>query len=101
MSNLYNIRDHKTGTTFEGMELKIEVNGAKPELSSVSMSLTGRLGGAYTLSTAGGISILGAGLVMIDKQLISWTVDTYRFVMTFTLSTGEIKRWMEGNWRII
>ena len=103
MANYFNIADHQTGTTFEGMSFHVEVNGVPCDLdgASIVMTLTGREGGIYTLDSGNGITILGAGEFVIDKQLISWAVDRYTYEMVFTLGNGDIKKWIKGNWRIV
>lgn len=107
MTQQYNFPDHITGTTFNGVQFTIKVNGAPINITDVSITFIG-LKGTYQMGSGGngsgsGITITDAanGVFKIDNQIINWKVGDYTCNIITTRSNGDKKAYIKGKWKII
>ena len=91
------------GDTFTGYEFTVEVNGSALDLTDAVIVLTLDNGmGSLTTVGSGGLTITGVatGKVKIDKQVINFPAKKHHYEMTFTLSSGDVKTYIEGPWLV-
>ena len=104
MADTYDFPDHESGDTFEGVTFTVTVNDAVLNLTDATIVATFSANGkTYTPSTTGGeltITNAVAWIFTFDKQVISYCPATYSYEMVFTLSTGDVKTYIEGTWKI-
>jgi hypothetical protein len=105
----YNLRNHKTGDTFDGAEFTISLNASPLDLTGATIETIVKRGDcngqvALTLSTAtaGQMTITNAsgGVFQIDEQIISLPAATYYYEIKFTLADSSVKTYISGTWTI-
>lgn len=97
---IYNFKDHKTGTTFNGVDFALTINGRR---KSIAGALIEFIFDTKTFSTTnGGVSITDAinGKFRFNKQIITLSIGRHKYNMKITFPDGTIKIYMEGQWRI-
>lgn len=108
----YDIPAHITGDTWGGIPtLNISEDNLAIDLTNASLSMFVR--SVYNLASPklltlttqnSGISILSpasAGNITIPERIIDIPVGNYSWGLTATLSSGKIKTYYTGNWKII
>ena len=100
----YDFPDHEKGDTYEGSTFTVLVNGVALDLTDATISVK-LWGGSdtYTLTTTDGeltITDAANGVFTVDEQVINFNARTYCHEFTFTLSTGAVKTYIKGTWKI-
>ena len=101
----YDFPDHESGDTFGGVTFTILVNAVALNLTGAVIVGTFKAGGkTYTASTTNGaltITNAAGGIFTYDEQVVSYSPATYSYEIVFTLSTGAIKTYIQGTWKIL
>lgn len=103
----YNLSDHRSGDTFDGVDFTITVNAAPLDLTGATITMTIKKDTckgpvALTLTNGSGLTITDAanGQFEIDEQIISLPADTYYYEITFLLADSSVKTYISGYWTI-
>lgn len=103
----YNLSDHKSGDTFDGVDFTVTVNAAPLDLTSATIAMIVKKDScqgqtALTLSIGSGLTVTDAvnGVFEIDEQIINLSPDTYYYEITFTLADSSVKTYISGYWTI-
>ena len=97
MAAIYNFRNYKSGTTFDGVEFTINVNGTVLDISGVVIEF--KFGNKTPLSTSNGkVTITDAanGVFEIPEQILPYSAGTYNYICIFKFSNGEEKEYLKG-----
>ena len=97
----YDFPDHERGTTFNGVQFQLIINGiAKPLTGAViNMQIAGRV-----FSTSSGELVFSDavnGKFQFKKQVVTLSPKTHDYEMEFIFSDGDIKVYQKGTWKII
>lgn len=106
----YNFPDHRRGTTFDGVEFAVTVNGAALDLTSAVIEMAFRRDPDYPdlppqllLSTTGSslaVTDAAAGEFQVYPFLVGLEPGKYYYDAKFTLPGPLIKVYIEGTWTI-
>jgi len=113
MATTYNFPDHVRGDTMEKVSFNVTVNAVALDLTSaiIKMDLRkasdrevtdGTLLKNFTTVASGGITITDAanGEFEIDEQVVDVIPGTHNYDIEITLSGGEVKTYISGDWTI-
>jgi hypothetical protein len=96
----YNFPDHKRGTTFNGVQFELIVNGVAKDLTNciISMSITGKI----FSNTTGEIVFSDAvnGKFQFKPQVVNLSPKTHSYQVKFIFPDGKSKIYLKGNWKI-
>jgi len=101
---------HIKGDTFNEVPFELKINGSavnltgatiKMQLKKCATDVTPAL--SLTSASSAGITITNAasGLFKINEQIINIEAYNYVYDMQFTLSSGEVKTYINGSFLII
>ena len=93
------------GDTFLGFQLTVLVNGTPLNLTSASIIMTVDVNGTpVVFSTGNGklvITDATHGIFEFSKQIVDfWSYGNFPYEMTFRLSNGDVKTYINGSWTI-
>ena len=109
----YQLRDHKTGDTFESVSFTVTINSFPLDLTGATLTMgvyrdnnsnlegiKGQL--VLSLDTTDGLTVTDAanGLFEIDEQEISLPAGRYYYEIIFDLADGSKKTYIWGCWTI-
>lgn len=103
----YNLSNHKSGDTFDGVDFTVTVNAAPLDLTGATITMTVKKDSCkgqtvLTLTNGSGLTVTNAanGQFEIDEQIINLPADTYYYEITFTLADTSVKTYISGYWTI-
>lgn len=97
---IYNLPDHHSGDTFEGVQFDVAINGTAANLTgaTITMSFTRT---STVLSSPSQIEISTTpGRFIIRKQIISLTPGIYEYKIKIAFADGSTKTYIKGTWKI-
>ena len=102
------MKDLVRGTTYNGAEFTVTVNGQPMDLTGATIKMELKLFKESepdkTFTTADGsmtISATTPGVFYITPQIIDIPAGNYRFDIRFFFLDGTIKTYCEGTWKIL
>jgi hypothetical protein len=97
----YNFKDTKSGVTFPGVQFQLIINRVAKDITGAVITMV--VGGTKFSTDNGGILITDAltGKFQFKKQVINLTKGVYPYEIIIVFANGDIKTYLEGNWRII
>ena len=100
----YNFPDHEKDDTYEGTTFTVLVNDVALDLTdAVIQAKFWKNAFTYTFSIATGeLTLVDAanGVFTLDEQIITFNSGTYCHEFTFWLSSGDVKTYIKGTWKI-
>ena len=96
----YNFPDHKRGTTFNGVQFELKINGVAKSLigAVINMNVAGKV-----FSTSTGELVFSDavnGKFQFKKQVVNLSFKTHPYNIEFIFSDGEEKIYLSGFWKI-
>jgi hypothetical protein len=97
----YNFKTHKRGTTFNGVQFTLSINGVVKDLtgSVITMYIDNK-----TFSTTNGAILVtdaAGGKFQFKKQVVTLSPKTLPYYVTFVFPNGDNKIYLEGTWTIL
>ena len=95
----YNFPDQKHGTTFNGVQFELKINGVAKDLSNSVIRM--EVDGTIYSTSAGELTFSDAvnGKFQFKKQIINLSPRTHSYVMRFIFDDEE-KVYLSGTWKI-
>ena len=96
----YDFPDHERGTTFEGVQFELIVNGVVKSLvgAVINMDIADKVFSTITGELL--VTDAAGGKFQFKKQIVSISPKNHPYEITFTFSDGSIKTYIEGYWKI-
>ena len=107
MAKLYNFPNHESGDTFPGVTFTVNVNSTPLDLADSDIIATFQhtisADVSYILSVGNGRLIIddNDGIFSLIEQIIEFIPGLYSYEITFQLSDGSIKTYIQGTWKIL
>jgi hypothetical protein len=104
----YNIPNHTSGDTFNGVEFEVLVNTLPLDLTGANIIMKLRqnnnINAYYELNVANGnitITFPLLGKFTIDQQIINFAPAKYNYSIELHLANGNTYTYIQGSWTII
>jgi hypothetical protein len=96
----YNFPDHKRGTTFNGVQFELIINGVAKNLTGTVINMN--IAGKVFSNTTGEIvfSDITNGKFQFKAQVINLSPKTHNYSIKFIFPDGKSKIYLKGNWKI-
>jgi len=102
----FNLPDHVSGDTFDGMRFVLTLNDVPMDITDAVIVLTA-VGESDTIvldndAVTPEIAIIDApnGIFEISKQIITGISTSYTYSIKITFDSGDIKTYIYGGWTI-
>ena len=99
----YNFPTHKRGTTFNGVQFELKINGTARDLtgSKITMVLDGNNEAFSTVTGEIIFSDAANGKFQFKKQVVNISPKNHSYEMQFVFGDGEEKVYLSGYWKIV
>jgi hypothetical protein len=108
MPETLDFKPHKSGDTFSGRQISIQVGSYSANFTNATIKADFRQDSpegevALSLSVGSGITIINAntGTFQFDAQIIDLTAGLYFYDVEITFQDGRVKTYIEGTWLIL
>lgn len=100
-----NIPEHPSGDTFNGVIYSIKENNVALNLTGFTAKFRATLINDRDINNVKEIALVAedlvAGKMKLPKMKIDWAPGVYKYEVTFTYPSGDVKTLIRGNWSII
>jgi hypothetical protein len=96
----YTFPPHKTGTTFNGVDFQLVINGTAKDLTGAVINM--EIGGEVFSTATGELVVINAqdGKFQFKEQRINLPPFRYNYEIDFLFTGGIKKTYLTGTWKI-
>jgi hypothetical protein len=96
----YNIKTHKSGDTFPGVQFQLAINGSNKSLDGAVINMKVGIKLFSTSNNAIAITDASSGIFQFKEQIINLNPGTYKYTIQFIFPDGKKKTYITGTWVI-